>query len=331
MNHTDSPAINCVLVTGAAGFIASRVAHQLLDQGVQVHGIDNLNNYYDPRLKQHRLKQLLARDGFTFNGVDIEQHDLLRECFGRYPFDAVLNLAARAGVRYSTENPYVYYRTNVMGSLNVLELMREFKVPKYVLASTSSLYAGQPMPFSEELPVNEPISPYAASKKAAEVMAYAHHHLYKIDVSICRYFTVYGPAGRPDMAVYRFIRWIEEGTPIEVYGDGSQGRDFTYVDDIAAGTIAAMKPLGFETINLGGGQNPVSLIRLIEMIESLLGKKAILKHLPAHVTDLKETWADVRKASQYLDWQPQISLEEGLQATVKWFRDDKELAMSIDI
>lgn len=318
-----------VLLTGAAGFIGARVAAQLVEAGVEVHGIDNLNNYYDPRLKQYRIDLLTKMDGFTFSVCDIEQMDSLRECFQRASFDAVLNLAARAGVRYSTVNPHVYYRTNVMGSLNLLELMREFDVRKYVLASTSSLYAGQAMPFSEDLAVNEPISPYAASKKAAEVMAYSFHHLYEIDVSVCRYFTVYGPASRPDMAVFRFMRLIDEGQSIEVYGDGTQGRDFTYVDDIAAGTIAALRPLGFEVINLGGGKHPVPLNTLIEKIGNLLGKKAVIQTRAAHKTDMKDTWASIRKAKELLNWEPSVSLDGGLASTFDWYQSQRELATAI--
>ncbi|MEQ1839969.1 MAG: NAD-dependent epimerase/dehydratase family protein, partial [Verrucomicrobiales bacterium] len=248
-----------ILVTGAAGFIASRVCALLLEDGHTVTGIDNINDAYDQRLKWHRLESLKARPGFTFHQIDISDFAALRPVFAGTPFDAVLNLAARAGVRYSMENPFIYLTANGMGTLNVLELMREHGIRKHVLASTSSLYAGQPMPYVETAAVNEPISPYAASKKAAEVMAYTYHHLYGIDSTVCRYFTVYGPASRPDMALLRFIRWIDEGTPIEMFGDGEQSRDFTYVDDIARGTILAMKPVGYEIINLGAGNQPVTI------------------------------------------------------------------------
>jgi nucleoside-diphosphate-sugar epimerase len=202
-------------------------------------------------------------------------------------------------------------------------MMRKYEVKKMVLASTSSLYAGQQMPFREDLPVNTPISPYAASKKAAEVMSYTYHYLFGIDVSVVRYFTVYGPAGRPDMSIFRFIKWIDEGTPIELFGDGTQARDFTYVDDIARGTIKAMKPLGYEIINLGGGKNPISLNYVISQIEKLLGKKAKITHKPFHKTDIKETWADISKAKELLDWQPTVSLETGLERTVEWYLQNK--------
>lgn len=314
---------SCYLLTGCAGFIAADVARQLLAAGHHVVGIDNLNAYYDVRLKEHRLEQLRQAElpgTFTWVHGDIEDLPLMESLFDEYDFDAVLNLAARAGVRYSLVNPHVYLSTNAMGSLNLLEQMRRRGVKKYVLASTSSLYAGQPMPFVETLPVNEPISPYAASKKAAEAMAYSYHHLFDIDVSVCRYFTVYGPAGRPDMCVFRFIKWIDEGTPIELFGDGEQSRDFTFVTDIAAGTIAALRPLGFEIINLGGGGTPVSLNEIIAKLENLLGKRAEVERKAFHKADLKITSADITKADRLLDWQPQIDLDQGLAASVDWYR-----------
>ena len=302
------------LITGVAGFIASQVCIQLLDKGDQVIGVDNLNDYYDVKLKQWRLQQLYNHakaENFQFEKLDIENKNKLANFFIDYgPFDAVLNLAARAGVRYSIANPHIYLSTNAEGSLNLLECMRENGCQKFVLASTSSLYAGQKMPFTEDLAVNEPISPYAASKKAGEVMAYSYHRLYKIDVSIVRYFTVIGPAGRPDMSPYRFIKWIAEGETIQMFGDGSQSRDFTYVDDIARGTINAIQNVGYEIINLGGGRNPVSLTSVIEKLEALIGKKAKIDYQPFHIADLMETWADIDKAKNILGWEPKVSLYE---------------------
>ena len=225
------------LVTGVAGFIASQVTTQLLAAGHTVFGVDNLNDYYDVRLKKHRLEQLNLVPGhgqFHFMQMDIEDLSACDRLFEGRKFSVIFNLAARAGVRYSMLNPHVYMSTNAIGTLNLLECMRKYEVKKMVLASTSSLYAGQPMPFTETLPVNTPISPYAASKKAAEVMAYSYHHLYQLDISVVRYFTVYGPAGRPDMSIFRFIKWIDEGQPIELFGDGSQSRDFTYVEGWAS-------------------------------------------------------------------------------------------------
>jgi UDP-glucuronate 4-epimerase len=323
--------VNRVLVTGVAGFIAARTAEFLLEQGCAVVGIDNLNDYYDVRLKQHRLEALQRQSGFVFHQVDIEDQAKLEPLFARNEFQVAFNLAARAGVRYSMENPWVYLSTNAMGTLNLLELMRKHAVPKMVLASTSSLYAGQPIPFNEELPVNTPISPYAASKKAAEVMSFSYHHLYRLDISVMRYFTVYGPAGRPDMSIFRFIKWIDEGQPLEVFGDGSQCRDFTYVDDIARGTILAGKELGYEIINLGGGRRPVSLNEIISRLEQLLGRKALIQHRPFHPADLKETGADIRKAARLLSWQPEIDVDVGLRRTVEWYQNNRDWVRRIQL
>ena len=308
------------LVTGAAGFIAARTAGLLLDTGHTVVGLDNLNDYYDVRLKEHRLAALAGRVRFTFVRADIEDATALAGVFAAHRFDAVVNLAARAGVRASIENPRPYFSTNVDGTLNLLELMRQHGVKKFVLASSSSLYAGQATPFTEALAVNTPLSPYAASKKAAEMLAYSYHHLHGIDCSILRYFTVYGPASRPDMGLLRFTSWIDRGQPIQLFGDGSQTRDFTHVDDIARGTIAALQPLGYEVINLGGGKNPVTIADVIGRLEKLLGKKAVIDRKPFHLADLKETGADISKAGRLLAWKPQVGFDDGLKQSVEWYR-----------
>ncbi len=310
-----------ILVTGCAGFIGWQVSKLLLEQGNEVVGIDNMNPYYDVRLKEWRLEDLNSENNFTFYRVDIEDIDALKYVFKRHTFDVVINQSARAGVRYSIENPWVYVRTNVQGTLNILELMREFNVPKLVLASTSSLYAGQPLPFKEDLPVNTPISPYSASKKSAEVLAYTYHHLYQIDVTVLRYFTVYGPAGRPDMSPFRFIYWMLKGEPITLFGDGSQSRDFTYITDIALGTLKAVKPLGYEVINLGNSQ-PHKLKELIHIVEELIGTKAKILYRDFHEADMKDTWADIQKAEKLLGWKPQTDLREGIEKTVRWFVDN---------
>lgn len=323
--------MNKILVTGAAGFIGARTTEVLLEQGMNVIGVDNLNDYYDVSLKEHRLSALKENKNFHFYHNDIEDIQAMHNIFEKHSFDAVINLAARAGVRYSQENPFVYMTTNAMGTLNLLELMREFSVKKMVLASTSSLYAGQPLPFDEKLSVNTPISPYAATKKAAEVMAYTYHHLYGIDISICRYFTVYGPAGRPDMSPFRFIKWIYEGTPITLYGDGTQSRDFTYVDDIARGTIAALQPVGYEIFNLGRGDSPIMLNKMIEMIEKYTGKKACIDYQPVQKTDMTETMADITKAKSLLHWEPKVDFETGLKESVNWYLKNIEWASKIKI
>ncbi len=306
-----------ILLTGCAGFIGAKVAEFLLNEEVEVIGVDNLNNYYDPELKKYRLENIKSKN-FSFHEIDIENKSQLKNLFLSHQFDVVFNLAARAGVRYSMENPDIYMNTNAQGTLNILECMREFKVPKLVLASTSSLYAGQPMPFKEDLPVNTPISPYAASKKAAEVMSYTYHYLYKIDVSVVRYFTVYGPAGRPDMSPYIFAENLLKGAELPIFGTGNQSRDFTFVDDIARGTILAAKKIGYEIINLGGGNNPYTLFQMIELMEKSSGKKAKLHHGPKVNADMDITWADISKAKKLLGWEPKISFEEGIDRLMKW-------------
>jgi UDP-glucuronate 4-epimerase len=319
-----------LLVTGVAGFIGSRTAEMLLKTGSSVIGVDSLNDYYDVRLKMHRLDSLKAYDNFVFYQGDIEDIGAVDRIFGRHKIEAVLNLAARAGVRYSIQNPQVYISTNVLGTANLLEMMRKHAVKKMVLASTSSLYAGQAMPFKEDLPVNTPISPYAASKKAAEALAYSYHYLFDIDVTVLRYFTVYGPAGRPDMSIFRFVRWIDEGKELILYGDGSQSRDFTYVDDVAEGTIKSVGLPGFEIINLGGNE-PHSLLEAISVIENALGKKAAVKNLPFQKTDVQATWADISRAQKLLSWEPKVSLVAGLEATVDWYQDNRTWVKDIQI
>ena len=307
-----------LLLTGVAGFIGSRTAQLALDAGHQVVGIDNLNDYYDPRLKLHRLEPLIQSPGFRFIEMDIEDASALDCLFADTRFDAVINLAARAGVRASITDPRIYLTTNTEGTLNLLECMVRHQVGKFVIASTSSLYAGQPMPFSEESNVSRPISPYAATKLAAEALCHVWHHLHGIDVSVVRYFTVYGPAGRPDMSPFRFSEWIRRGLPISLFGDGSQTRDFTYIDDIARGTLAALIPLGFEIINLGGGFTPMSVNSMIAHLEKSLDASAIIHHLPAIAADMQDTSADVSKAARLLNWQPTTQPTLGLQITAQW-------------
>jgi len=319
-----------ILVTGVAGFIGSKVSELLLKDGYNVIGIDNLNNYYDIKLKMWHLENLKKSNNFKFYQVDIENYNDLKLIFQEHYPKAVINLAARAGVRYSLENPFVYLSTNSGGTLNLLELCKEYNVPKFILASTSSLYAGQKMPFKEELPVNTPISPYAASKKSAEAMAYTYHYLYGADVTILRYFTVYGPGCRPDMSPFRFIKWIMEGSPLEVFGDGTQKRDFTYVDDIAKGTIKALKPLGYEIINLGSNK-PYKLNESIKLMEKYIGRESKCNYREFQKADMKATWADIEKAKNLLDWQPQVSLEEGIKRTVAWTKDNWEWIKKIEI
>jgi UDP-glucuronate 4-epimerase len=316
MNHSLPPLQ--ILLTGCAGFIGARTAEILLEQGHQVVGIDNLNDYYDVRLKDYRLSKLRTRQGFTFYAIDIENYSELEHIFFTNRLDAVINLAARAGVRASIETPHVYLSTNTLGSLNLLSLMTKHAVTRFVMASTSSLYAGTPMPFTETSDVTRPISPYAASKLAAEAMAFTWHHLHGIHVAVLRYFTVFGPAGRPDMSPFRFIEWIRRGQPITLYGTGEQTRDFTYIDDIARGTVAALGADGHHIINLGGGNTPLSINTMIREIESALGQEAKVNRQPSNSADMTDTAADISNAKHSLKWTPKINPIEGFKKTVAW-------------
>jgi nucleoside-diphosphate-sugar epimerase len=318
------------LVTGAAGFIASKVSELLLDDGHQVDGLDELNDAYDPRLKLWRLERLKRRPGFHFWQTDIRERAALERLWAQAgPFDAVLNLAARAGVRQSLEDPWVYFETNTTGTLNLLELCRHRGVNKLVLASTSSLYGSRnPVPYREDADTNHPLSPYAASKKAAEALCHSYHHLYGLDVTVVRYFTVYGPAGRPEMSLFRFVQWVAEQRPVIVFGDGTQSRDFTYVDDIARGTIAAVRPLGYEIINLGSDR-PMVLMDALQLIERLIGKQANIEYRPFHKADIHATWADIRAAREKLAWAPTVSHEQGIGNLVDWYRQNRDWAREI--
>lgn len=324
------------LVTGASGFIGSNVTTMLLAEGHEVVGIDNMNDAYDVRLKTWRLQRLQTQRNFHFHNLDISDHDTLQVLFQRYqqgkqaPFQGIINLAARAGVRQSVANPWVYYATNTTGTLNLLELSRHFGVDKFVLASTSSLYGqDNPMPWQEEQPTDQPLSPYSASKKAAETLCHTYHYLYDIDVTIFRYFTVYGPAGRPDMSLFRFVQWISEGYPVTVFGDGKQSRDFTFVEDIARGTVAGLRSVGYEVINLGSDE-PVVLIDAIHMIEEMVGKPAKLHFQERHIADIPASWADIRKAESVLNWRPRRSFAAGMAALVEWYQANRSWTATID-
>lgn len=320
------------LVTGAAGFIARRVIEKLAAAGHDVVGVDNLNDSYDPRLKKWRLEQLSRLPEFRFYLADICNP----ECFqalSKYQrsFDGVIHLAARAGVRQAVEIPAVYLQTNAAGSLNLLEWCKREQVPKLVLASTSSIYgANPPLPTPESADSNHPLQIYAASKKAAEVMAYTYHHLYGLDTTVLRFFTVYGPAGRPDMVMFRFARWVVEGEPVAITGDGEQMRGFTYLDDIADGIIRALKPVGYEIINLGGHET-ITINQLLKHIENLVGKKANVHYLPRNPADVDANWADVTKARTLLGWEPEVSLDEGISHLVNWYLNEREWAHKIII
>lgn len=312
------------ILTGAAGFIAARVADFLLADGHEVIGVDNINDAYDVRLKQWRLDRLVKQSNFHFLKADIADlsaMELLSEQAGGV--DAVINLAARAGVRSSVIDPWSYYQTNLTGALNLLELCRRNDIAKFVHASSSSVYGeNNPMPYKEDANTDYPMQPYAASKKASEVLAYTYHYLHGIDVSIFRYFTVFGPAARPDMAMFRFTQWISEGKPVMMNGDGEQSRGFTYVDDIARGTILGLKKVGYEIFNLGGHE-VITMNNLIKLFEQKIGKKALVEYQPRHMADALGNFADVEKANRMLNWQPQVGLEEGVQRLVDWYNQER--------
>ena len=316
------------IVTGAAGFIGARTAELLIKDGNTVVGIDNLNDAYDPRMKDYRLERLQSMSGFTFHKLDISDKSVIESFLGQ-SFDGVIHLAARAGVRASVDNPWIFVDSNVTGTVNMLEIARKTGTPKFVVASTSSIYgANPPYPTPETASSSEPLQPYAASKKGAEAMCHAYHHLHGIDVSVVRYFTVYGPAGRPDLALFRFVQWVTEGRPVLVNGDGEQSRGFTYIDDIARGTILALKPVGYEVINLGGHE-VITINNLIKLIEDVIGKQADVQHGPPNPADMFTNWADVSKAGALLGWEPQYDMRSGVEKLVEWYNAERAWASEI--
>jgi nucleoside-diphosphate-sugar epimerase len=318
------------LVTGAAGFIGARTSEMLLGQGHTVTGIDNMNNAYDPRMKEYRLKKLQATPGFTFVLGDISDRAIIRNSqFAIRNFDGVINLAARAGVRYSVEDPWIFIDSNLTGTLNMLEVCRQSGNCKFILASTSSIYGSNPpYPTPESASSSEVLQPYAASKKGAEVLAHSYHHLYGIDTTILRFFTVYGPAGRPDLAIFRFVQWILEGRPVRINGDGNQSRGFTYIDDIARGIIAALKPVGYEVINLGGHE-VITINDLVTLIEDITAKKATVEHGPPNPADMFTNWADVSKAREMLGWSPEYDMRRGTEKLVEWYLAERSWAKDV--
>jgi UDP-glucuronate 4-epimerase len=319
------------LVSGAAGFIAWRVIEMLLEAGHTVVGVDNMNDAYDVRMKEYRLRNLEKHVNFTFHRLDIAERNTFAEGspLSRQEYDAIINLAARAGVRQSVENPWVYIDTNVTGTLNLLEFCQLKKIPKFILASTSSIYGSNaPLPTPETYGSDLPLQAYAATKKSAEVLCYVYHYLYGLDVTIFRYFTVYGPAPRPDMVMFRFTQWLIEGRTLRVNGDGEQSRGFTYVEDIARGTILGLKPLGYEIINLGGHE-VIKINDLIHLLETMTGLKATVQHYPAHPADMSTNWADVSKAGKILGWQPAVGINEGVSSLVNWYNQERAWASKI--
>tara|TARA_A100001015_G_scaffold310640_1_gene412421 strand:+ start:1079 stop:2008 length:930 start_codon:yes stop_codon:yes gene_type:complete len=307
-----------ILVTGAAGFIGSHLVEALLkDKNSHVIGLDNFNDYYDPYIKKENCSNALKNDRYTLIEGDILDEDLLESLFQKYNVDQVFHLAARAGVRPSIEDPKLYADVNIRGSLNILECARKFSVAKVIMASTSSIYGNnEKVPFSEDDPVNEPISPYAATKRAMELLSYNYHHLYKIPIACIRFFTVYGPRQRPDMAINKFCKLIKEGEKLPVFNNGECERDYTYVDDIVHGVLQVAKhDFNFDIINLGESKT-ISTLDLIKLIEKNIGKEAVLNLMPSQAGDVDRTYADITKAKTKYGYQPKVSIEEGVRRYV---------------
>lgn len=320
------------LITGVAGFIGSRVTEFLLAEGHTVYGVDNLNDAYDVRLKEYRLAKLVGREKFHFRKWDIADKGIMQALHEWLPVEVagVINLAAWSGTRLCMQNPWIYVDTNITGTLNLLEYCQAHAVPKFVLASSSSVYGEQSKPpYNENNDTAHPLQQYAATKKSAEVMAHAYHHLYGLDVTVLRYFTVYGPAGRPQMVMFRFCKWITEGQPVVLNGDGEQTRGFTYLDDIARGTIQALKPVGYEIVNLGGHE-VISINDMIRMLEERIGKKAQIVYRDFHPADVYANHADTTRARELLGWEPQVALEEGITRLVDWYMQERAWASQIE-
>lgn len=333
-------SINSILITGAAGFIGFHLSKRLLEEGKTVIGIDNFSSYYDPSLKEARAAMLLKYSRFTLERVDVSDRTVMPEIFQKYMPEAVVNLAAQAGVRYSLKNPHSYVDTNLVGFVNILEGCRHNGVKHLVFASSSSVYgANTRMPFSVHHNVDHPVSLYAATKKANELMAHSYAHLYGLPCTGLRFFTVYGPWGRPDMALFLFTRAILEGRPIDVFNYGKMKRDFTYIDDIVEGVVRVIQhvPSGnadwsgdapdpsssyapYRLYNIGNN-NPVELMRYIEVLEDTLGIKAQKNLLPLQAGDVPATYADVEDLERDVGFKPATSLEEGIPRFVQWFRE----------
>ncbi|MBN1542843.1 GDP-mannose 4,6-dehydratase [candidate division KSB1 bacterium] len=314
-----------LLVTGGAGFIGSHLIEHLLVRGDSVHCLDNFNDYYDPRIKRRNLTQAQQQNRFLLIEGDILDGSLLEELFSANSYDAVVHLAARAGVRPSIQQPLLYEQVNVLGTLNLLEQCRRHRVDRFIVASSSSVYGNnRKVPFHEDDPVDHPISPYAASKKATELVSFTYHHLYQISVTCLRFFTVFGPRQRPDMAIHKFTRLIHAGQPIPIYGDGRARRDYTYIDDVIRGLTASIdRCSGYRIYNLGESQT-IDLLSLIGLIESALGKKAVLEHQPLQPGDVTITYADISRAEKELDYHPQTPVQEGIVGFVNWFLQSQD-------
>lgn len=309
-----------ILVTGGAGFIGSHLVEHLLAEGHRVICLDNFDDFYDPEEKRRNLRQAMKGENFRLVMGDVREEEKLKEIFTAERIEQVVHLAARAGVRPSIRDPLLYAEVNIRGTLNLLETCRQFGVKKFIFASSSSVYGNNPKtPFTEDDRVDNPISPYGATKKAGELICYTYHHLYSFDIACLRYFTVYGPRQRPEMAIHYFSRLIYEEKKIPIFGDGNSRRDYTYIDDALQATMAALnREHGYEIYNIGESRT-VSLLELIQYLEERLGKKATLEFLPPQPGDVAITCADISKAQKMLDYCPQTKIEDGLDRFIHWF------------
>lgn len=313
-----------VLITGGAGFIGSHLCKKLVERGDIVICLDNFNNYYSPLQKIENIRPFLEKNNFFLCVVDVTNKIALEEVFKKHKINKIVHLAARAGVRPSIEQPLLYQEANVQGTVNLLELAKQYGINNFIFGSSSSVYGkNKKIPFSENDNVDYPISPYAASKKACELFCYTYSHLTDLNIACLRFFTVYGPQGRPDMAPYLFTDQIHKEKELVRYGSGVTRRDYTYIDDIINGITAALeKSFKFEIINLGNSQT-VELNYFIKVIENLLEKKAKIKELPEQPGDVPITYADISKAKRLLDYDPKIKIEEGMEKLIKWYKDNK--------
>ena len=310
-----------ILVTGSSGFIGMHLCNSLLVDGYRVHGIDNMNDYYDPRLKDARLNQLSGFENFTFSEIDISNLEAVKQVFSEFRPNKVVNLAAQAGVRYSLENPHAYIQSNIVGFTNIIEMCRSFKVSGLIYASSSSVYGGnKKIPFSVDDRVDNPISVYAASKKSNELIAYTYNHLYGLNTTGLRFFTVYGPWGRPDMAMYIFANKISKNEKISVFNQGKMKRDFTYIDDIVSGLRSSIdKNYSCEIFNLGNNRCE-NLMDMIGLIEKALNKKADINFMKIQPGDVEKTYANIDHAIDKLNYNPQTSIESGIPKFIEWYK-----------
>lgn len=314
-----------ILITGAAGFIGSHLTERLLEGGSEVVGLDSFDDFYDPSVKRANLSRALEHAAFRLVEGDIRDGEFLQEALPE-PLDCIVHLAARAGVRPSIEQPVLYQDVNVRGTQELLEFARQHEVPRFVFGSSSSVYGNNPkVPFAEDDPVGRPISPYAATKRQGELLCHTYHHLFGIGVIALRFFTVYGPRQRPDLAIHRFTRLLSEGRPIQQFGDGTTSRDYTYIDDIIQGIEGAIRylevtPETYEIVNLGESQT-IELSRLIEIISAELGVIPVIERLPAQPGDVERTFADISKARALFAYRPATAIEEGVRRFVRWYRE----------